>query len=137
MFRQLLAAVASGLLGCSSSHAIAPEIAGEYCGAIDGGSFADSATYRLVLGKSGRGSLSLRAADGKKHVLRVRASDQADGSLLIGNGARISASLKVARDDEAGAILWGSLARNGLSHSIAAAKATAGGTATGRHTFVM
>jgi|GEM_PF-5684858 len=115
-----------------------PGIGGEYSAAINGGTFDTSGKFRLVLTRSGLGSVSLIAGDEPPCVVFVGVDDGTGQLFPRGGDPDMAVHLVLVPNPDGGFIVKGDLEDDGKIFQIEAPQATTvSGDASGAHTFVL
>lgn len=122
-----------------SGHAAPrPGIGGEYTAAINGGTFDTSGKFRLVLTRSGLGSVSLIAGDEPPCVVFVGFDDGTGQLIPRGGDPDMAVHLILIPNPDGSFTVKGDLEDDGKVFPIEATQAaTASGDASGAHTFVL
>ena len=135
----IFAAVTISLLSSAPAFALsATEIAGEYSGVVDNGSFETSGRFRLVVGKGGHGSVAVRL--GNEPACVVFIETEGWGKIISRPGGDPGMLLRLifVTSPDGNPTVTGEVEEDGHTYTVEAQKsATTAGLAEGRHTFMV
>ncbi len=123
----------------SEARAAVPDIGGEYNGVIQGDSFETSGRFRMVLGRAGRGSVSVCVGDEPPCVIRA-IYDPGDGSIAPGGSgdADMALHLRIVFNLDGFPVVTGTVDDEDETFTIEATRAVKKSeSAIGAHTFVL